>query len=156
MNTDWFKADNFTKVEDVNVHPNVSIFNRKLYTFGDKGETYIKFSYINSCIQSQDEITYLDSNSCVFKISDTRFIVVLKRDKDTNAYAVIGELGTRYVTNNKFCEYDVEIRSPDDYTIVSMNEIYDTSKLDFELLYEMAGARVKNRFDAYIKDIRNN
>ncbi|RLV82755.1 hypothetical protein JA9_003722 [Meyerozyma sp. JA9] len=156
MNTDWFKADNFTKVEDVNVHPNVSVFNRKLYTFGDKGETYIKFSYINSCIQSQDEIAYLDSRSCGFKISDTRFIVVLKGDKDTNAYAVIGELGTRYITTNKLLEYDVEIRSPDDYTIIPMREIYDSSKLDYESLSEMASSRVKKRFDAYIKDIRNN
>jgi hypothetical protein len=152
MNTEWFKADDFTKVEEVNVHPNVSVFNRKLYTFGDKGETYIKFSYINSCIQSQDEITFLDSNSCVFKISDTRFIVVFKKD---GKYAVIGELGTRYITKNKLCEYDVQIRSSDDYTIIPMNEIYDPSKLDFELLYENAG-RVKSRFDAYIKDIRNN
>ncbi|RLV82756.1 hypothetical protein JA9_003723 [Meyerozyma sp. JA9] len=153
MNTDWFKADDFTEVEDVNVHPNVSIFNRKLYTFGNKGETYIKFSYINSCIQSQDEITLLDTRSCVFKISDTRFIVVLKKDEN---YAVIGELGNRYITKNKLCEYDVQIRSPDDYTIIPMSEIYDPSKLDFELLYENAGARVKNRFDAYMKDIRNN
>jgi hypothetical protein len=156
MNTDWFKADDFTKVEDVNVHPNVSVFNRKLYTFGDKGETYIKFSYINSCIQSQDEIAYLDSRACGFKISDTRFIVVLRRDKDTNAYAVIGELGSRYITTNKLLEYDVEIRSPDDYTIIPMSEIYDPSKLDYELLSEMASSRVKKRFDAYIKDIRNN
>ena len=153
MNTDWFKADDFTKVEDVNVHPNVSVFNRKLYTFGDKGETYIKFSYVNSNLQSQDEITYLDSRSCVFKISDTRFIVVMKKGKD---YAVIGELGPRYITKNKFCEYDVQIRSPDDYNIVSMNELYDPSMLEFEMLYEMAGSRVKTSFDAYMKDIRNN
>ena len=61
----WFKADDFTEVEDINIHPNVSVFNRKLYTFGNKKETYLKFSSINSNIKSQDEISYLDTRSCL-------------------------------------------------------------------------------------------
>lgn len=158
MNTNiqnWFKVDDFTEVEDINIHPNVSVFNRKLYTFGNKKETYLKFSSINSNIKSQDEIALLDTRSCIFKISETRFIVVLCNIERTG-YAVIGELGNRYITKNKLCDYeDVEIRSPDDHNIISINEIYDPSSLDFKELSDMASFRVEKRFDQYMKDIQN-
>lgn len=152
----WFKADDFTEVEDINIHPNVSVFNRKLYTFGNKKETYLKFSSINSNIKSQDEISYLDTRSCIFKISDTRFIVVICNIEQTG-YAVLGELGNRYITKNKLCDYeDVEIRSPEDHNIISVNEIYDPSSLDFKKLFELASLRVENYFDKFMKDIQNN
>lgn len=150
----WFSADEFYEVPDTNIYPNISVFNRKLYTFGNRHETYLKFSKVNDKIKSQDELALLDTKSCIFKINEDEFIVVLKK-KEEDKYGVIGQLNNRYIKTNKLLSYDVVIRSIEDYESVSIDELYPPGMLNFKLLNELAVFRVEKRFDEFMKHIQN-
>ncbi|KAK6204817.1 uncharacterized protein RJT21DRAFT_124039 [Scheffersomyces amazonensis] len=148
----WFAVDNFKEIKEKNIYPNITVFNRKLYTFGDSKEVFIKFSRINSLIPSQDEITYLDTRSCMVRISQDRYIVVVSNEKGETA--VIGELLKRYISKNNLNQYDTKIHNAEEYKILSLSDLYDPETLTADKLVEYASSRIKTRFEKYITYIR--
>ncbi|KAG2731417.1 hypothetical protein G9P44_005833 [Scheffersomyces stipitis] len=162
----WFEQYIPKYVEDVNIYPNISIYNRKLYTFGGKEEVYNKFLSYNTEILSLDELAYLDTNSCVFRIDVSRYIVVISvevkseegKSQEGKAAryktAVIGELNKRYIEKNKLNSYKINTRDSKDYLLVQLSEIYRAEAFKFEDLNECASSRIKKSFAEYMKQIR--
>lgn len=148
----WLVKYNKREIPNENVFPNVSVFNRKLYTFGGKEEVYIKFDHVDDYIKSYDELALWDTNLCMFRVSENDYIVVSRKGEK---YAVIGKLSDRYVKKNDLNQYDAQIRNPDDYELITLPEIFDNEKeLTYDLLSESAEFRVKARFDAYMNDVK--
>ncbi|KAK6459885.1 hypothetical protein DFJ63DRAFT_316088 [Scheffersomyces coipomensis] len=63
---DWFSYDEYEDMPDVDLRPNVSVFNRRMYTISDTGGLYHKFKTVNKLIKSQDELCHLDTNAFFF------------------------------------------------------------------------------------------
>ncbi|KAG2734612.1 hypothetical protein G9P44_002618 [Scheffersomyces stipitis] len=147
----WFDKYSPKNVDEINIYPNISIYNRTLYTFGGKEEVYNKFLSYDAEILSQDELAFLDTNSCVLKIDISRYIVVVTVQ---GKVSVIGELNQRYIQKNKFDTYDLTIKDSKNYNIVPLTEIYNTDIFDYENLIERAELRVKEKFDEFMKQIR--
>lgn len=150
----WLTKTTKREIPDEDVWPNITVFNRKLYTFGELKEAYIKFSFIEDSIQSYDELAYLDTNSCIYRVSEDDYIVVLTKNAETPKIAVIGQLGERYLETNGIKKYNVAIRDIKDYEIIPLSEIYDSKELTYELLLECASSRVAKRFDDFVNHIR--
>lgn len=150
----WLVHLNKKHIPEVNVYPNVSVFNRKLYTFGENGEVFVKFSYIDDTIASYDEVTYLDTKLCVFRVSQNEYIITVFTESGEEV-AVVGKLNDRYVTKNNLNQYDVVIRDVNDYKVVPLSKVYDPEQLKPDDFFESARSRVVNNFDQYIKDIRD-
>ena len=75
-----------------------------MYTFGPSdGEVYIKF-------KSYDEVCYLDTKSCVWKVAKDRYICAINSSDNTKV-AIIGELGQRYIKKNNFDSYNLKIKT---------------------------------------------
>lgn len=151
----WLKKFNRKDIPQVNIYPNITVFNRKLYTFGDKNEVFVKFEYIDKSIRSQDELTHLDTRSCVLRVDDNTYIVTVSASATSSEIAVIGKLNARYVNKNNLNQYGVKIQDPLEYKFISLTEIYDGENLTFDELAALATARVKPGFDGYLDDIRN-
>ncbi|KAK6201536.1 uncharacterized protein RJT21DRAFT_114154 [Scheffersomyces amazonensis] len=150
----WFASDKFIDIEEKNIYPNVTVFNRKLYTFGESKEVFIKFSRINSSIPTQDEITYLDTRSCMIRISQDRYIVIISNEKEEEEFAVIGELSARYITKNNLNQYGSTIYDANDYRIVGLSKLYDPATLTADVLIDAASRRITSMFEKYMADIR--
>lgn len=152
----WLVKTTKKVVPEVNVWPNVSLFNRKLYTFGEKEEAYIKLDWYDAYIESYDELCFYDTNSCIYRVSQDDYIITLNNggSPDDFKVAVLGQLGQRYLRTNRIAEYDVEIRNPDDYKIVHLSEIGDKNKVSFEDLQECVALRVAKNYEHYREQIR--
>ncbi|KAG5416872.1 hypothetical protein I9W82_005602 [Candida metapsilosis] len=151
---EWFKNYEPKYVEEVNVYPNITTFNRKLYTFGpSEGEVYIKFKSYDANIKSYDEVCYLDSKSCVWRVAKDRYICTVN-SKDGTKVAIIGELGQRYIQKNKFDNYNLKIKSVGKWEPVSITEVYDYKTLTAEELCKRAQARITSGFEDYFNEIR--
>lgn len=96
----WLTKFNHKGIPQANIHPNVTVFNRKVYTFGGISEVYLKIEFIDQAIKYLNELAHVDTNSCMIKVADNTFIVVLRVKQDSKEYAVIGNLNDRYVTKN--------------------------------------------------------
>ncbi|KAF3986669.1 hypothetical protein FT663_04792 [Candidozyma haemuli var. vulneris] len=148
----WLVHFNKKHIPEVNVYPNVSVFNRKIYTFGEKGEVFIKFDYIDDTIASYDEVAYLDTKSCIFRVSQDDYIITVHVGDD---YVVVGKLSDRYVQTNGLSKYDVVIRDIKDYNVVPLATLYDPKELKLDDFAECAKSRLGSRFESYINDIRD-
>ncbi|KAK6199214.1 uncharacterized protein RJT21DRAFT_121512 [Scheffersomyces amazonensis] len=149
----WFNSDNFRDVEQKNVYPNVSVFNRSVYTVIQPKEVYIKYSKINASLGSLDEIAFLSPKCCFFRISENRYIEIV-RSSTGNEIAVLGELSEKFITKNDFNQYDSNIYEPQEQNIVSLDKIYDPSTLTADALIDAATSRVRGQFGKYIKEVR--
>lgn len=152
----WLTKTTKREIPDENVWPNISVFNRKLYTFGEPKEAFIKFSFIDDSIGSYDELALWDTNSCIYRVSEDDYLVISTKEgeSDPPKIAVIGQLGERYLEKNGIKEYNVGIKDIKDFEIVPLSEIFDMKDLTYELLLESASSRVASRFDSYMEDIR--
>ncbi|KAG5416873.1 hypothetical protein I9W82_005603 [Candida metapsilosis] len=151
---EWFKNYEPKYVEEVNVYPNITTFNRKLYTFGpSEGEVYIKFKSYDANIKSYDEVCYLDTESCVWRVAKDRYICTAYSSDETKV-AIIGELGQRYIQKNKFDSYNLKIKSPEEWEVVPITEVYDYKTVTAEELCKRAQARITLGFEDYFDNIR--
>ena len=151
---EWFKNYDLKYVEDVNVYPNITTFNRKLYTFGpSEGEVYIKFKSYDANIKSYDEVCYLDTKSCVWRVAEDRYICTVHSSDETKV-AIIGELGQRYIQKNKFDSYNLKIKSPGEWKVVSITEVYDYKTVTAKELCDRAQSRIPLGFKDYFNEIR--
>lgn len=148
----WFSADTFIEVPEANLYPNVSVFNRKIYTFSDDKEVYLKYSKVNSQIQSQDELAHVDTRSCMTRISQDEYINI--GEKEEGSYFVIGQLSPRYIEKNQLNSFNPGIKSAEDCKIVSITEAYDSSKLTLNDLKDSATRRMGDRFEHFMSQIR--
>lgn len=148
----WFVHYVPKVIEDVNIYPNVSIFHRKSYTIGDDKEVYIKFKTINADIDTYDELAMLETDDCIFKISDGRYIVV--QNDEGNKLAVLGELGQRCIDLNHYNEYDVAVKDVKQYEMVPISYYYDKSTLSYDQLALRARKRVEPCFDRFLNEIK--
>lgn len=152
----WLVKTTKKTVPDVNVWPNVSLFNRKLYTLGEKEEAYIKFAWYDAYIESYDELCFYDTRSCIYRVSEDDYLITsgIELPSGKIKVAVVGQLGQRYLRKNHIDAYDVEIRNPDDYEIVHLSEIKDKNKVPFEELHEAVARRVSPGYEQYREQIR--
>ncbi|KAG5419757.1 hypothetical protein I9W82_001637 [Candida metapsilosis] len=149
----WLKYYEPKYVEEVNIFPNITVFNRKLYTFGPSdGEAYIKFKSYDKSITSYDDLCFLDTKTCGFRIDEDRYIVTLHvGDK----WAVIGELSERYITKNELNSYGTPVRTIGDKQMASLKELYNPKDyISAKELCDCAYDRIKNNFDNYYKHIQ--
>lgn len=149
----WFVHYNPKVIDDVNIYPNVSIFNRKSYTLGDDKEVYIKFKTINADIDTYDELAMLETNACIYKISDKRYIVALKALNEKKL-AVLGELSQRCIDKNGYNDLDIPVKDVKEWEIVPISYIYDKSTLSFDELVNDARSRVAPCFDLFLEQVK--
>lgn len=71
----------FIAVPETNIYPNVTVLHNKIYTFGEKHEIYIKYSRVNSYIKSRDELAYVETNACTFRMGENEYVVILKHSR---------------------------------------------------------------------------
>lgn len=152
----WLVKTTKKIVPDVNVWPNITIFNRRLYTFGSNEEAYIKFSFYDAYLDSYDDLAYYDTNTCIYRVSEEDYIVILTNrvPGEKPQVAVLGQLGERYLKKNHIRAYDVEIRNPEDYEIVHLSVIGEKNGVTFDDLVECSFLRVKKSFEKVRQEIR--
>lgn len=149
----WFVHYSPKEVEQVNIYPNVSIFNRKIYTFGDEKEVYIKFKTINADIETYDEVAMLDTNSCIYKISENRYVVALKSIGEQKV-TILGELGQRYIDKNHLNDLNIDVKDVTEFGIVPISYIYDKSTLTFDLMLDDAKTRLEDNFTQFFEQVK--
>lgn len=148
----WAPQESMRVIEEVNVYPNISIYNRTIYTFGVQGEAFIKFSRINKAIQSYDELAYLDSRSCMFRIGDDEYVVVIKQEVG-DKLAVLGVLSERYVKSNNLRQYDALVKQRDEWEVVQLDDVFDRQTVTLDRVVEALKHRIHDKYNVFASQI---
>ncbi|KAG5419758.1 hypothetical protein I9W82_001638 [Candida metapsilosis] len=149
----WLKHYEPKYIEEVNIFPNITVFNRKLYTFGPSdGEVYIKFKSHDKSITCYDELCYLETTSCGIRIDENRHVVFIHvGDK----WAAIGEVSERFIEKNELNSFGGGPKNIGDYKVVPLREVYNPKDyISAKELCDCAHSRIKNNFDNYYKQIQ--
>ncbi|GEQ69733.1 hypothetical protein JCM33374_g3407 [Metschnikowia sp. JCM 33374] len=149
----WCAADEFYDVPEINMGRYATVFHRKLYTFGENGEVFIKFSKLNRNLKSLDDVLLLDTRSCMIRVSTDEYIVVVG-EEETLDTAVVGVLSQRYVQKNNLNQYGENISDITKCNLVSIDKF--TKKLgvsDFDKHFDAAQWRLKTRWAEFKEQI---
>lgn len=128
----WFAHYKPQYIEDINIYPNATLYNRRIYTFGKDKEIYMKLSSMDETIGTYDELAFIENSACYFKIGHNRFIEVIERD---DKVAVIGELSQRCIEKNGYNNLvHPEIKKAEDFNLVPLSSVYDSSEFNHNLI----------------------
>lgn len=125
----WFVHYTPKVIDEVNIYPNVSVFNRQIYTF-ETDKKYLSNLTINYDIESYDNLQCLKPMRVYTrKVPLALLFVCIGEQK----FAALGELGQPCIEKDRYNDINMEVKRRKDWQMVPISYLHDKSTISQDL-----------------------